>query len=279
MDIQALRYFKVVAEIGNMSRAALELHVSQPTLTVNIKKLEEELGASLFERSKKGVILTPAGLDALRYTDTLLQNWADLKKSSLSAENEVKGLVQFGVHPSVARYTLPKFLPELLKKHPELRFNLHHDLSRNVLGMIVEHRCDVGLVINPEPHADLVIKELLQDEVRVWKKKGSKNNDILLVDENLFQSQTLLDKLKKKNIKYLRTIRSSNLEVLASLLETGMGHVILPERVARQASVQLEEALPEVPPFKDSLNLVYRAPFRKTALGKAVIDAILSQAF
>jgi DNA-binding transcriptional LysR family regulator len=145
--------------------------------------------------------------------------------------------------------------------------------------MILEYRCDVGFVINPEPHADLVIKELAQDEVRIWKKKGSKNSDILLVDENLFQTQTLLERLRKKNIRYPRLVRSSNLEVLASLLETGMGHVILPERVARQVGVAFEEAHPEIPPFKDTLSLVYRPNFRKNALGKAFIAAVAEQEF
>lgn len=279
MDIQTLKYFKMVAQIGNMSRAAQELHVSQPTLTVTIKKLEEELGVSLFERSKKGVTLTPAGIDTLRHTETLLQSWDELKTSSLSAVNEVKGLVQLGVHASVARYTLPYFLPTLMKKHPDLRINLHHDLSRNILNMVLEHRCDVGLVINPEPHADLVIKDLLQDEVRVWKKKGSKNADILIVDDNLFQTQTLLERLKKKGLHYTRQIRSANLEVVASLLESGMGHAILPERVARGSGIAIEEAQPEVPPFKDTLSLVYRPHFRKTALGKAFIESITAQRF
>lgn len=279
MDMQALRYFKIVAEMGNMSRAAQELHVSQPTLTVTIKKLEEELGVSLFERSKKGVVLTAAGLDALRHAETLLQNWEDLKKSTLANENEVKGLLQLGIHPSVARYTLPKFLPQLLKKHADLRLQLHHDLSRNILSMIVEHRCDVGFVINPEPHADLVIKTLVQDEVRIWKKKGTKGSDILFVDENLFQTQTLLERLRKKGVQYRRVIRSSNLEVLASLLEAGAGHVILPQRVAQQGSAQIEDALPEIAPFKDTLSLVYRSNFRKTALGRAFIDAVSSQDF
>lgn len=279
MDIQTLKYFKIVAQLGNMSRAAQELHVSQPTLTVTIKKLEDELGVSLFERSKKGVVLTPAGMDTVRYADTLLQTWEELKKSSLSAENEVKGLLQLGAHPSVARYTLPYFLPSLMKKHPDFRINLHHDLSRNILNMVVEHRCDVGLVINPEPHADLVIKDLLQDEVRVWKKKGSKNHDILIVDENLFQTQTLLERLKKKGLHYPRQIRSANLEVVASLLDSGMGHAILPERVARQSGISIEEAHPEIPAFKDTLSLVYRPNFRKTALGKAFIDAVTTQPF
>lgn len=279
MDLQSLKYFKVIAQTGNMSRAAQELHVSQPTLTVTIKKLEDELGVSLFERSKKGVTLTPAGLDTLRYAETLLDTWEELKKSSHSAENEVKGVLQLGIHPSVARYTLPHFLPHLMKKHPELRLKLSHDLSRNVLNMILEHRCDVGLVINPEPHADLIIKELLHDEVRVWKKKGSKNSDILIVDDNLFQTQTLLERLKKKSILYPRIIRSSNLEVVASLLDTGMGHAILPERVARQSGITIEEAHSDILPFKDTLSLVYRPNFRKTAIGKAFIAAVSEQEF
>lgn len=279
MDITVLKYFKTVARLGNMSRAAQELHVSQPTLTVSIRKLEETLGTVLLERSKKGVSLTPAGLQIYQYSDQMIELWEEMLREAGSVDQAVKGTIRLGVHPSVARYTLPSLLRDLLEDNTQLNVQLYHDLSRNVLQMILDNVVDAGLVINPEKHPDLIIKELLEDEVTVWKRKGCTLNDVLIFDPSLFQVQSILEKLKRKNFRYMRQISSSNLEVIASLLSSGTGHAILPKRVATHHPFPIEEAHPEITPFKDSLCLVYRPTLKKTATGRAFIEATMKAKF
>ncbi|WP_374078352.1 LysR family transcriptional regulator [Bdellovibrio bacteriovorus] len=279
MDIDVLKYFKIVARTGNMSRAAQELHVSQPTLTVAMKKLEDLLGVTLFERSKKGVTLTPSGLQIYQYSDQMVELWEEMLREAGSLDQTVKGTIRLGVHPSVARYTLPVFLPSLLKEHPQLNIQLMHDLSRNVLQMIRDSFVDVGLVMNPEKHPDLVIKEICEDEVTVWKKKGSAISDTLIYDPNLFQAQTILERLQKKGVRYSRKIPSSNLEVIASLLQVGAGHAILPKRVILANTASIEEAHEQITSFKDSLCLVYRPSLKRTATGKAFIEAVTKSKF
>lgn len=274
MDINVLKYFKTIARIGNMSRAAIELHVSQPTLTVSMRKLEEQLGVSLFERSKKGVTLTPAGLQIYQYSDQLVGLWEEMLREAGTINESVRGTIRLGLHPSVARYTLPLFLPSLLKEYPDLSVQMSHDLSRNVLQQVLDHALDVGLVVNPEKHPDLILKELCRDEVSVWKRKGSSVQDVLIFDPSLFQTQWILEKLQKKGIRYKRKMESANLEVIASLLQAGAGHAILPKRVALQNPFPLEEAHPSLPQFQDHLYLVYRPSLRKSALGKVFIDAV-----
>lgn len=274
MDINVLKYFKTIARIGNMSRAAIELHVSQPTLTVSMRKLEEQLGVSLFERSKKGVTLTPAGLQIYQYSDQLVGLWEEMLREAGTINESVRGTIRLGLHPSVARYTLPLFLPSLLKEYPDLSVQMSHDLSRNVLQQVLDHALDVGLVVNPEKHPDLILKELCRDEVSVWKRKGSSVQDVLIFDPSLFQTQWILEKLQKKGIRYKRKMESANLEVIASLLQAGAGHAILPKRVALQNLFPLEEAHPSLPQFQDHLYLVYRPSLRKSALGKVFIDAV-----
>lgn len=274
MDTEVLRYFKVAAQFGNMSRAAQELHISQPTLTVAIKKLEDELGVLLFERSKKGITLTPAGTQVFKNVEGLLQDWETLKREAGNASEEVRGVVRLGVHVSVACYYLPLFMPELLKTYPQLNIQLKHDLSRNVLQNVLNNQIDVGLVMNPESHPDIVVKEVAEDEVNVWKKKSGGSTDTLIYDPSLFQTQWILKQLQKKRLSYSRIIESSSLEVITSLLRTGAGHAILPKRVAQQSPFPMEASFNGLPAYKDSLCLVYRPSFRKTALGRAVIDGI-----
>lgn len=274
MDINVLKYFKTIARVGNMSRAAQELHVSQPTLTVSMRKFEEQLGVRVFERSKKGVSLTPAGLQIYQYSDQMVGLWDEMLREAGTVNEAVRGTIRFGLHPSVARYTLPVFLPSLLKEHPELSVQLSHDLSRNVLQQVHDHTLDAGLVMNPEKHPDLILKELCRDEVSVWKRKGSSLADVLIYDPSLFQTQWILEKLQKKGLRYKRKIESSNLEVIASLLQAGVGHAILPKRVALQNPFPLEEAHPSLPQFQDHLYLVYRPSLRRSALGKTFIEAV-----
>lgn len=279
MDIDVLKYFKTIARTGNMSRAAQELHVSQPTLTVAMRKLEDMLGVTLFERSKKGVTLTPTGLQIYQYSDQMLELWDEMVREAGSLDQAVKGTVRLGVHPSVGRYTLPVFLPTLLKDHPQLNVQLMHDLSRNILQMVRDSFVDIGLVVNPEKHPDLVIKELCTDEVTIWKKKGSSIQDTLIYDSNLFQAQTILERLQKKGIRYARKIASSNLEVIATLLQAGAGHAILPKRVIMSNFSSIEEAHDHVTSFKDSLCVVYRPSLKRTATGKAILEAISKSKF
>lgn len=274
MDTEVLRYFKVAAQTGNMSRAAAELHISQPTLTVAIKKLEEELQVLLFERSKKGITLTTAGKKVFNQVEELLQSWNTLKREAGNASEEVRGVVRLGVHISVGCYFLPLFMPELLKKNPHLNIQLKHDLSRNVFQHMLNNQIDVGLVMNPENHPDLIIKEVAQDEVTVWRKKSGSVGDTLIYDPSLFQTQWILKQLQKKGHQFPRKIESSSLEVITSLLRAGAGHAILPKRVAQQSSFPMEASFSGLPVYKDSLCLVYRPSFRKTALGRAVIDGI-----
>lgn len=257
-----------------MSRAAKELHISQPTLTVAIKKLEEELKVILFERSKKGITLTAPGVQIYNQVDALLQNWDSLRRDAGNTSEEVRGTVRLGVHVSVGCYFLPLFMPELLKKHPLLQIQLKHDLSRNVLLSILNNQIDVGLVMNPESHPDLVMKEVAQDEVTVWKRKSGSVLDTLIYDPSLFQTQWILKQLQKKGHHFSRKIESSSLEVIASLLRSGSGHAVLPKRVAQQYAFALEASFSGLSSYKDSLCLVYRPSFRKTATGRALIDAI-----
>jgi DNA-binding transcriptional LysR family regulator len=165
-------------------------------------------------------------------------------------------------------------MPELLKKHPLLQIQLKHDLSRNVLQNILNNQIDVGLVMNPESHPDLIIKEIAQDEVNVWKMKSGSTADTLIYDPSLFQTQWVLKQLQKKGHKFSRKIESSSLEVITSLLRAGTGHAILPKRVAQQSPFPMEASFHGIPSYKDSLCLVYRPSFRKTALGRAVIDSM-----
>src|SRR4051812_25536926 len=115
-----LKYFLEVAASQKISRAAEKLGISQPSLTLAVRRLEDSVGALLFHRSKSGVKLTPAGQQLLVSARGLLQNWEHICASAAAATTEVQGSFSIGCHPSVALYTLPHFVPQLLDKNPKL---------------------------------------------------------------------------------------------------------------------------------------------------------------
>jgi DNA-binding transcriptional LysR family regulator len=265
-----LVYFVEAATAQNLSRAAERLGMSQPSLTLAIQRLELSVGVPLLIRSKKGVSLTQAGKQLLSQTRVLLQNWESVKEKTLSSHKEIQGFYSLGCHPSVALYSLPKLLPDLMDQFPRLEIKLVHDLSRRITESVVSMELDMGIVVNPTKHPDLVIKKLCKDEVALWvgpdkRKSGdpTSGEGVLICDPDLLQAQDLMRKMKKSPIKYRRVITSSSLEVIAHLVASGAGMGILPGRVAtRDPSAKLVQ-LEGSPMFEDDICLAYRVENRE----------------
>ncbi len=125
-----LAYFLEVTATLNVSRAAERLGITQPSLSMSIKRLERSVGAQLLVRSKTGVQLTQAGKFLAIRGKRLLQEWEFIRSGVLSHESELTGRFTLGCHVSVARYALPVFLPRLLKDNPNIGINLEHELFK-----------------------------------------------------------------------------------------------------------------------------------------------------
>jgi len=268
-----LGYFISVAQLGSMSRAATQLGIAQPSLTLAIQRLEGNIGTSLFVRSRQGVTLTKAGERLLADSRELLQRWESLKAQVISTTNEVRGRFVIGCHPSVAIYSLPLFMPGLLEENPQLEIHLVHDLSRTITQKVIQLEVDVAIVVNPSPHPDLVIRALAKDEVTLWKGPRLKNGDVLICEPSLLQTQDILRKLNKQGRKFVRTIECSNLEVIVHLATSGTGMAILPERVARSADTELK-MVSGAPKFSDEICLIYRSEHRNVRAIQALSQAI-----
>jgi DNA-binding transcriptional LysR family regulator len=269
-----LKYFIELAQSQHVSRAAERLGVSQPALSHCMKRIEQETGLSLFLRSKKGVTLTAAGLRLFESSQTLLQNWQDVILAAKNEMQEISGVIRLGCHTAVAQYTLPKFLPRFLKSNPQVTFQLEHGLSRHINEAIISGSVDVGLVVNPISHPDLVIKEILKDRVTFWQSRNNQNKDLLIYDPSLLQSQSLLKKLGLKKIHFKRKMESSSLEVIAQMVVAGAGVGLLPERVIQAFASDQVLMMSEAPSFQDRICLVFKPEFRKMKKGQAFISCV-----
>lgn len=276
MSPQEIHYFIEIANTQNLSRASERLGVTQPTLTHAIRRLEDDLGVKLFHRSKQGVHLTQAGERFLSSSLSLLDAWEKAATAAKNTKIKAEGRLKIGCHPSVARYTLPVFLRSLMHENPGLEINLNHDLSRHISEKVISWELDFGIVVNPPPHPDLVIKEICQDTVTLWAKKGFATSDILICDPDLLQVQSILSKLKKRKSSFKRIIHSSNLEVIATLVLSGCGIGVLPERVVRSNENADVTMISNAPFFKDRICLIYRAGIQESLAAKKTIEAISS---
>jgi DNA-binding transcriptional LysR family regulator len=268
-----IQYFLEVSKNLNLSRSAERLGVTQPTLTFAIKRLEASLGVNLLVRSKTGVTLTRHGESFRRESKKFLEDWYQLKSKIIQEKEEVRGLYSIGVHPSVALYTLSDFLPELYSKYANLEIKLVHNSSRIVTEQVISHKLDLGIVVNPVSHPDLVIIKLITDEVALWESPDNKNSDVLLCDPDLNQTSTLMQKLKKQKLKFSRIINSHNLEVLTDLVGSGTGVGILPGKVVSSSKCVLQK-VPSSPFFKDTICLIYRVDRVKTKASEEIISSI-----
>jgi len=278
-----LSYFLEVVQTKNLSRASERIGISQPSLSLAIQRIEQSLGLPVLVRSKKGVSLTPAGVQLQMQAQLLLQFWEQVKAKSLQATQEAQGSYILGCHPSVGAYMLPKFMPQVIKSFPKIEIKLRHDLSRKITEAVVSGEVDLGLVINPVKHPDLVMYKLGEDEVTLWASSTSPHKDssglkggesVLFCDLELLQVQALMRSLKKKGISHLRVVNSSSLEVVASLTSSGAGVGILPTRVVDFWGKENLRKIKNAPIFKDEIYLVFRVESKKVTAIKVLVEAI-----
>ncbi|MBI4042548.1 MAG: LysR family transcriptional regulator [Deltaproteobacteria bacterium] len=278
-----LHYFLEVAQTLNLSRAAERLGITQPTLSLAIRKLERNVGAELLIRSKIGVKLTHAGQRFVAQARNLFAEWERMRGDAIKAVSEIGGRYIIGCHPSVALYSLPNFLPELMEKHSNIEVKLVHDLSRRITERVISFEVDFGIVVNPVAHPDLVIKFLAEAEVSLYAGPGKSSlqdptseDGVLICDSDLIQTQSLLKEMAAKKIVFRRVITSSNLEVIRSLVAAGAGIGILPGRVAQsQKGVGLRIWKKDAPKFHDRICLIYRKDAQNTKSGRVIADLIV----
>ena len=274
-----IEYFIEVAKMGNISRASERLGITQPSLSQAIRRLESSVGSDLLIRGRLGVKLTKSGSEFFHMAERFLSHWQHIKSSVNEKESEVSGDYTIGCHQSVALYSLPLFLPQLVKQYSNLNIELVHDLSRKILQQVVSFQIDYSIVVNPIKHPELVIQLLCTDQVMLWVNPTLVTEPLeslsLICDPNLTQVQKIISDLKKMGFPCQRIIKSSNLEVVCSLTAQGAGIGILPNRVAtRQYHDRIKSLGDHYPIFDDRVCLVYRADIPKTKAHHAITSGI-----
>jgi DNA-binding transcriptional LysR family regulator len=276
-----LRFFLEAADKSNFSRAAESLGIAQPSLSLAIARVERNIGETLFIRSKKGVCLTQAGKQLYAQAKYLVEVWEGVRSNAKASMTEVQGNYVIGCHASIGCYALPDFLSEILDRFPKLNISLTHDLSRRITESVIASRVDIGIVVNPLRHPDLIITRLGSDDVTFWCSANAPSRieqlgrQDLIVHPELAQTESLLLQLRKLKLEPKRIIASSSLEVIARVAASGPMVGILPSRVAATQGGLLQRVR-GAPSFRDTICLVRHSSTRQVAAVQAIASAIQS---
>ena len=166
MEMQQLRYFVAVADAGKMTAAARDLHVAQPSVSKQLRKLEAELGAALFERGKAGVALTDAGQILLPWARRVLADLEGARSEVAGLASLERGRLSVGATPSLSTMLLPRVLAAFHSRHPGITLNVLEAGSGDLVDRLAVGGLDLALVILPVPREELFdTSPLLREEL------------------------------------------------------------------------------------------------------------------
>ncbi len=251
-----LDLYLAICQTGSLTKAARLRHTSQPAISAGLKRLENLLDTRLIERERKNFSLTEAGIRFREYCETTLRGWSDIREGRAP---ERIPRARIGFHPSVGAYLLGDFLRTLTQEGFSVEPEYLTGLSRAIRDRIVDRDIDLGWVVNPIPHPDLVIKKIGEDVVTIFGAPGTKS-DLLFGDPNLRQTRSLLKETRREKIAKLRFVACDSLEVVRQMTVEKNGFGILPTRVAHLGgpAIRLVEYA-KAPRIFDEICVVARA--------------------
>ncbi len=272
-----IEHFLELYDAGSFTRAALRLGITQPTLTQSIFRVESKINAKLFHRTKQGCMPTKVGEIFYGKAMHLQEVWKSLAADVSESEKALVGSFRVGCHESVGIYALPYFIKTVARGAPSIGIRIHHDWSRRITEKIINHELDLGFVINPVRHPDLVLIKIGTDKVALWKAKGKENiPKRLLTDLDLTQVRKLFGKHQIDEFEGWPVVETPSLEVVRAMTQVGAGIGLLPERVAKVGNAGLEMIMSALPQRKDEIYLAYRMDTLKGVAGKFVLEAAKS---
>lgn len=245
MNIQQLEYIIAVDSERHFVKAAEKCFVTQPTLSMMIKKLEDELGATIFDRSRQPVVPTETGKKIIEQARSVLREANRLKMLVKDEHVELEGELRAGIIPTLAPYLLPLFMNTFLSKYPKVRLKISELTTDEIINKLRAGQLDAGVLAIPVNRPEINEQHLFYEEFVVYssfedkqmKKKYLLANDIdvnrlwLLEEGHCLRSQVInLCELKSKETQmHQLDFTAGSLETLKKVVESNQGITILPK--------------------------------------------------
>ena len=294
MNLRDLEYIIAVADSRHFGKAAARCFVSQPTLSGQIKKLEEELGVTLFERSNRSVRITDVGAEVLCHARQVMEQAEAIRSLCIAQRDPLAGPLRIGAIPTVSPYLMPLILMPLKQQHPQLRLVLSEETTERLLQRLHDHEIDAALLATAIDETDLQATLLfdepfwiayprehpfyLKDEIT---RKDLDNAELLLLAEGHCLAQQVRDLCQPKDRDQggaMADLRASSLETLLQLVGAGFGCTLVPALAMGGSWTTDGGVVARKLEFANAgrrVSLVYRKSYpRKQAL-QALVDVIL----
>jgi LysR family hydrogen peroxide-inducible transcriptional activator len=297
MTLTELKYIVAVARERHFGRAADACFVSQPTLSVAIRKLEDELGVVLFERSSTEVSLTPSGERIVVQAQRVLDEAARVKELARQGKDPLSGALRVGVIYTIGPYLLPGLVRQLLKDAPQMPLLLNENFTVKLLELLKNGEIDVAILALPLPESGVVIQPVYDEQFVVavprahaWAKRRAvaaddlkKETMLLLGTGHCFRDQVLevcpeMSRFATDAEGIQKTFEGSSLETIRHMVASGLGVTVLPAS-SIPAKVPRDSLIAYVPfrkPVPDRrVVLAWRRSFTRGAAVEALRQAVL----
>ena len=172
MADRRLKIFHTVARLLNFTKAAEELHMTQPAVTFQIRQLEEQFNTRLFDRTHNKVTLTDVGKQVFSYSERILKLYEDMTRSITEMTGDVSGSVTLGASTTIAEYMLPLLIGEFKTKFPEVMINLRESNTEDIVSMVENNDIDLGIVEGSVNNKNLLVEECKVDHLVVIMPNG-----------------------------------------------------------------------------------------------------------
>jgi LysR family hydrogen peroxide-inducible transcriptional activator len=294
MTLTELRYIVTLAQEQHFGRAAERCHVSQPTLSVGVKKLEDELGILIFERSKSAVRLTPTGESIVAQAQKVLEQAQGIRELAQAGKNQLSAPLKIGAIYTIGPYLFPHLIPQLNRVAPEMPLYIEENFTHVLRDKLRTGELDAIIIALPFNEPDVLTKALYDEPFYVmmparhpWTELKSISNDqlhdkslLLLGEGHCFRDQVLeaCPTVRKYGEESKHTqVESSSLETIRHMVASGLGVSILPFSAVE--SHHYAPGVIEVRPFTApvpyrTVAIAWRASFPRPRAIEVLADSV-----
>lgn len=282
LTLKQLRYFDALARLGHFGRAADDCAISQPALSMQIKELEEGLGAPLFERGPRQIWLTGFGEEFAARARDILRSVDELGDLARAARDQLAGRLRIGVIPTVAPYLLPSIIGDLTRMNADLDIHVRETVTPKLLHELLEGRLDTAVVALPVSEPSLTEVALFEENfvlVRPAEEEGKpvpspealREMRLLLLEEGHCFRDQALSFCNMNSALPRELLDGSSLSTLVQMVGAGIGVTLIPEMAV---AVETKSAAVSIARFKDpepsrTIGMVWR---KSSPLSKQLLD-------
>ena len=290
MKLRELEYLVAVADEQHFARAAERCFVSQPTLSGQLKKLEQELGVLLVERSSRHVVMTEAGRAVAEQARRVLAEAREIKGIAEGFHDPMSGQLQIGLIPTVAPYLLPLIMPSLKKAYPKLKLWLHEQQTHVLMERLACAELDLLILALPVPGHDFVEVDLFREPFQLAvpgsdpmaKRKQAtladlNERDVMLLEEGHCLREHALDVCFTAGASEYGAFHATSLETLRHMVGEGMGITLMPQLAVPKRPLKGDAVryLPFHSPMPSRrIGMLYRKSSYRQPLFAAIAEAI-----